>query len=139
MIQALAQRHSADPAAKRADLDLAVRQRHADVARQFPDDLEAATFFADAMMNLRPWNLWAPDGTAYPGTDEIVVTLERVSPAIPTIRARCTCTSTPSRRARSPAGRSGRGPPECRRCPGPGTSCTCRRTSTGGWGATAMR
>jgi tetratricopeptide (TPR) repeat protein len=78
MIQALAQRHSADPAAKRADLDLAYANAMRDVARQFPDDLEAATFFADAMMNLRPWNLWAPDGTAYPGTDEIVVTLERV-------------------------------------------------------------
>jgi tetratricopeptide (TPR) repeat protein len=48
------------------------------VARQFPDDLEAATFFADAMMNLRPWNLWTPDGAPQPGTDEIVQTLERV-------------------------------------------------------------
>ncbi len=36
------------------------------------------TFFADAAMNLRPWNLWAPDGTPYPGTEEIVQTLERV-------------------------------------------------------------
>ena len=78
MIQALAQRHSADPAARRADLDLAYANAMRDVARQYPDDLEAATFFADAMMNLRPWNLWAPDGTAFPGTDEIVVTLERV-------------------------------------------------------------
>ena len=33
-----------------------------EVARQFPDDLDAATFFADATMNLRPWNLWTPDG-----------------------------------------------------------------------------
>jgi predicted Zn-dependent protease len=49
-----------------------------DVARQFPDDLEAATFYADAMMNLRPWNLWAMDGTPQPGTQEIVTTLERV-------------------------------------------------------------
>jgi tetratricopeptide (TPR) repeat protein len=48
------------------------------VARQFPDDLEAATFFADAAMNLRPWNLWAPDGTPHGGTEEIVQTLERV-------------------------------------------------------------
>jgi tetratricopeptide (TPR) repeat protein len=78
MIQALAQRHSADPAARRADLDLAYANAMREVARQYPDDLEAATFFADAMMNLRPWNLWTPDGTAFPGTDEIVVTLERV-------------------------------------------------------------
>src|SRR3989441_442247 len=55
---------------------------HADamreVSRQFPDDLEAATFFADAAMNLRPWNLWAPDGTPNPGTEAIVQTLEGV-------------------------------------------------------------
>jgi tetratricopeptide (TPR) repeat protein len=78
MIQALARRHSPDPAAKRAALDRAYADAMRDVARQFPDDLEAATFFADAMMNLRPWNLWAPDGAPYPGTEEIVVTLERV-------------------------------------------------------------
>jgi hypothetical protein len=78
MIDALARRHSADPAAKRADLDRAYADAMREVARQYPDDLEAATFFADAMMNLRPWNLWAPDGTAYPGTDELVQALERV-------------------------------------------------------------
>jgi predicted Zn-dependent protease len=49
-----------------------------DVARRFPDDPEVATFFADAMMNLRPWNLWAPDGTPQPGTEELVGTLEGV-------------------------------------------------------------
>ena len=78
LVQALARRHSADPAAKRPDLDRAYADAMREVARQYPDDLEAATFFADAMMNLRPWNLWAPDGTAYPGTDELVQTLERV-------------------------------------------------------------
>jgi predicted Zn-dependent protease len=49
-----------------------------EVARQYPDDLEASTFFADSMMNLRPWNLWTADGAPQPGTEEIVVTLERV-------------------------------------------------------------
>jgi tetratricopeptide (TPR) repeat protein len=78
MIQALAKRHSPDPAATRAALDRAYADAMRDVARQFPDDLEAATFFADAMMNLRPWNLWAPDGAPNSGTEEIVVTLERV-------------------------------------------------------------
>ena len=78
LIQALARRHSADPTAKRPDLDRAYADAMREVARQYPDDLEAATFFADAMMLLRPWNLWAPDGTAYPGTDELVQTLERV-------------------------------------------------------------
>jgi tetratricopeptide (TPR) repeat protein len=78
LIAALARRHSTDPAAKRADLDRAYADAMRGVARQFPDDLEAATFFADAAMNLRPWNLWMPDGTAQPGTEEIIQTLERV-------------------------------------------------------------
>jgi tetratricopeptide (TPR) repeat protein len=78
LIAAVAKRHSADPAAKRDALDRAYADAMRDVVRQYPDDLEAATFFADAMMNLRPWNLWMPDGTPQPGTDEIVRTLEGV-------------------------------------------------------------
>jgi tetratricopeptide (TPR) repeat protein len=78
MIQALAKRHSSDPAAKRETLDRAYADGMREVARQFPDDLEAATFFADSMMNLRPWNLWTVDGAPQPGTEEIVATLERV-------------------------------------------------------------
>jgi hypothetical protein len=78
MIQALAKRHSGDPAAKREALDRAYADAMREVARQFPDDLEASTFFADSMMNLRPWNLWTADGAPQPGTEEIVATLERV-------------------------------------------------------------
>jgi hypothetical protein len=54
-----------------------------EAAHQFPADLEAGTFFADSMMNLRPWNLWTPDGQPQPGTPEIVATLERVLAANP--------------------------------------------------------
>jgi tetratricopeptide (TPR) repeat protein len=78
MIQALAKRHSSDPAAKRETLDRAYADAMREVARQFPDDLEATTFFADSMMNLRPWNLWTADGAPQPGTEEIVATLEQV-------------------------------------------------------------
>ena len=78
LILALAKRHSGESGATRADLDRAYADAMREVSRQFPDDLEAATFFADAAMNLRPWNLWAPDGTPNPGTEEIVQTLEGV-------------------------------------------------------------
>ena len=78
MIQALAKRHSSDPAAKRETLDRAYADAMREAARQYPDDLETSTFFADSMMNLRPWNLWTADGAPQPGTEEIVVTLERV-------------------------------------------------------------
>ncbi len=42
------------------------------------DDLDAATLFAEAGMNLRPWQLWHHDGTPEVGTEEIVTTLESV-------------------------------------------------------------
>ncbi len=78
LIQAIAKRHSADPGVKREALDQAYADAMRQVAREFPDDPEVATFFADAMMNLRPWNLWTPEGQPQPGTEEIVRTLERV-------------------------------------------------------------
>lgn len=78
LVEAAARRHASDPNAKREALDQAYAAAMREVARQFPDDLEAGTLFADAMMNLRPWNLWKADGTPHPGTEELVQVLERV-------------------------------------------------------------
>ena len=83
LIGALAARHSAAAGADRAALDRAYADAMREVARRFPDDLDAGTFFADALMNLRPWSLWTAEGAAQPGTDEIVATLERVLAANP--------------------------------------------------------
>jgi tetratricopeptide (TPR) repeat protein len=77
-IAALAKRFPADP---KSDLHSAAEQyRDAmrDVVKRFPDDLDAATLFAEAGMNLHPWGLWHPDGTPEEGTEEIVSTLESV-------------------------------------------------------------
>jgi len=82
-IEALAKRHSAQPGAERAALDRAYADAMREVARSFPDDLDAATLFADALMNLRPWDLWKPDGAMQPETQEILATLERVLVANP--------------------------------------------------------
>ena len=38
-------------------------------------DADVAALFAESMMNLRPWDLWKPDGTPQPGTDEILATI----------------------------------------------------------------
>lgn len=83
IIEAQAVRHSADPKADRAALDRAYADAMRGVTRSFPDDPDAGTFFADAMMNLRPWHLWMQDGKPQPGTEEIVQTLERVLAAHP--------------------------------------------------------
>jgi tetratricopeptide (TPR) repeat protein len=83
LITALAARHSASPTADRTALDRAYADAMREVTRRFPADLDAATLFADALMNLRPWSLWMPDGKPQPGTEEIVATLERVLVADP--------------------------------------------------------
>lgn len=77
-IQALAHRFPADPNSdlKRAAEDY--RDAMREVSHEFPDDLDAATLFAEAGMNLHPWGLWHPDGTPEAGTEEIVTTLESV-------------------------------------------------------------
>lgn len=69
------------PADANSDLQKAAedyRDAMRDVAKRFPDDLDAATLFAEACMNLHPWGLWHQDGTPEAGTDEIVATLESV-------------------------------------------------------------
>jgi len=48
------------------------------VARDYPNDTDAATLFAESLMDLRPWALWTFDGQPQPGTLEIVATLEEV-------------------------------------------------------------
>ena len=77
-IQALAHRFPADP---KSDLKKAAenyRDAMREVTMEFPDDLDAATLFAEAGMNLHPWGLWHQDGTPEAGTEEIVSTLESV-------------------------------------------------------------
>lgn len=82
-IQALAKRHSSAAGAERAALDRAYADAMREVVRSFPNDPDAATLFADALMNLRPWDLWMPDGSMQPETAEILATLERVLAANP--------------------------------------------------------
>ncbi len=77
-IEALAQRYEADPPADRARLDTLYSRAMERVADTYPKDLDAATLYAESLMDLRPWNYWRPDGTPYPGTKEIVRRLERV-------------------------------------------------------------
>ncbi|MEX0675628.1 MAG: hypothetical protein WD063_01035 [Pirellulales bacterium] len=78
-IAALSKRYAENPTADRKKLDRDFAEAMRDVASQYPDDLDAAVFFAEAMMQLRPWDLWTPDGrTPLPGTEEIVATLEAV-------------------------------------------------------------
>jgi tetratricopeptide (TPR) repeat protein len=81
LIEALATRYSdpppADPRGQRA-LDEAYAAAMRKVAGRFPDDLDVQALFAEALMNLRPWDLWSKDGEPRPETPEIIAALERV-------------------------------------------------------------
>jgi tetratricopeptide (TPR) repeat protein len=78
LADALATRYSLDPAADPDALNRKYREAMADVHRRFPDDAEVATIYADAVMNLRPWELWTPDGKPQADTLELVAVLEGV-------------------------------------------------------------
>jgi tetratricopeptide (TPR) repeat protein len=83
LIEALAARY-ADPApADRKPLDEAFAQAMRAAWRRFPEDGDIGALYAEAMMDLRPWALWAPDGKPQPGTVEVVATLEAVLKAHP--------------------------------------------------------
>src|SRR6266404_919776 len=77
-IEALVVRYSNDPKADLHALDRAYSDAMRKLSARYPDDLDAATLFAESMMNLNPWKLWTADGKAAEGTDEIVSTLESV-------------------------------------------------------------
>jgi tetratricopeptide (TPR) repeat protein len=78
-IRAVAARYAEVPPADRARLDSAYARGMADVAKSYPNDLDAAALYAESLMDLRPWNYWTPEGKPYPGTDLIVRSLERVT------------------------------------------------------------
>jgi len=78
-IAAVSKRYSKDPKAERAALDRAYADAMRDVAAKYPEDLDAAVFAAEGLMQLRPWDLWTVDGGApLPGTTEIVSLLQGV-------------------------------------------------------------
>jgi tetratricopeptide (TPR) repeat protein len=77
-IAALAKRYSVDPNADQNKLAVDYKNAMRELVKQYPDDLDAATLYAESMMNLRPWQLWTADGKPAEGTLEIVAVLENV-------------------------------------------------------------
>lgn len=83
-LETLAKRYSADPSADQPRLWSAYRDAARELMRLYPDDLDAATLFADAAMILNAWKLWSPSGVPAEGTEEIVSVLEMVIARDPT-------------------------------------------------------
>ncbi|MBD3884167.1 hypothetical protein IFO70_20680 [Phormidium tenue FACHB-886] len=77
-IQALATRYKAEPVADRAALNLDYANAMRDVAQRYPDDPDALTLYAEALMDTTPWNYWQENGEPNAAGAIILATLESV-------------------------------------------------------------
>ena len=79
LIAALAKRYVDNPQAERAALDAAYAAAMGEVAQRFPKDDNIQALYAEALMDLSPWDYWEAGGAAPKGkTGEIVRVLEEV-------------------------------------------------------------
>jgi tetratricopeptide (TPR) repeat protein len=77
-VNALVTRYSTEPKADLKALAVQYMDAMRALMRQYPDDLDAATLYAESLMDLNPWHLWSQDGKPAEGTEEIVTVLEGV-------------------------------------------------------------
>jgi tetratricopeptide (TPR) repeat protein len=79
LIEALAVRYAEAPPADRKPLDRAYADAMAKVVARYPDDLDAATLYAEALMDLSPWQYWDKRGEPTSADTPVIVSeLERV-------------------------------------------------------------
>ena len=81
-IEALSKRYHSKGGA-RETRDRAYADAMRSVWHEFPDDPDAGVLFAEAMMDLHPWDLWTEKGQPRTGTQEIIATLESVISRFP--------------------------------------------------------
>lgn len=77
-IRALSARYAEHPPEDRKPLDAAYVDATGKLAAEFPDDLDAATFHAEAMMDTQPWDYYDAKLQPKGHTADIVSTLESV-------------------------------------------------------------
>ena len=78
LIHALAKRYPRTVVDDMTPFNAAYAQAMKKAQEQFPDDVEIATCYADALMNEHPWDLWTKEGMAKPWTQAIREQLEKV-------------------------------------------------------------
>jgi tetratricopeptide (TPR) repeat protein len=76
-IDALALRYTGKPEDRKA-ADRAYAEAMERLVHAFPDDFDARTLYAEALMDLRPWNYWTRDGVPYEETKKALAALEYV-------------------------------------------------------------
>ncbi len=81
-IDALAMRYTGK-ADDRAAADQAFAGAMRVLHEKYPDDQDAATLYAESLMDLSPWNYWTRDGRPYERTHDIIASLDKVLKANP--------------------------------------------------------
>ena len=77
-VDAVATRYSNDPKADLKALAAQYKDVMRDLVARYPDDLDAATLYAESLMDLHPWQLWLLTAGRPRGPSEIVATFESV-------------------------------------------------------------
>jgi tetratricopeptide (TPR) repeat protein len=83
LIEAVATRYASPQPEDRGPLDQAFADAMAEVYERFPEDGDVGALYAEALMDLHPWDLWSQEGEARPWTPGIVALLEDVLAAHP--------------------------------------------------------
>jgi tetratricopeptide (TPR) repeat protein len=78
LVKALSERYAWPIPETRSHLDTAYARAMQEVWEKYPDDADVGALYAEARMDLRPWDLWKSNGTPQPGTQEIVSIIETV-------------------------------------------------------------
>lgn len=78
MIEALSSRYADPQPTDRTALNQAYAGAMRAVWKTYPRDADVGALFAESLANLRPWDLWLPDGKPQPGTEELVATIDSI-------------------------------------------------------------
>jgi tetratricopeptide (TPR) repeat protein len=78
LISALSTRYADPQPADRTALNQAYATAMRAAWKTYPKDADIGALFAESLANLRPWDLWLPDGKPQPGTEELVATIDAV-------------------------------------------------------------
>ncbi|MHC5065540.1 MAG: tetratricopeptide repeat protein [Planctomycetota bacterium] len=86
LIEAVSKRAVWPMPENRRELDEAYAQAMGEAWEQFPDDADVGTLYAEALMNLQPWDYWTVSGEPKARAEELVAVLEasmRIDPSHP--------------------------------------------------------
>jgi tetratricopeptide (TPR) repeat protein len=77
-IKALSVRYQENPPEDRTSLDVAYADAMEDLAGAYPEDENAQALYAEALMDLHPWDFWEKNGDPQPWTPKILKVMEAV-------------------------------------------------------------